>query len=129
MSRGTTTTFSFGDDTSLADRYVWFKQNSGEQTHTVAEKLPNAWGLFDMHGNVFEWCEIEPAGNHRFLDIDSKGLYESWGQVYRGGGWLNSADRFRSASRSVYKSTFRYHYLGFRVALDCPPSGQVKSRR
>ena len=122
---GTTTAFSFGDDSSLADQYVWFKENSGGKTHAVAEKQPNAWGLFDMHGNVFEWCEIEPAGEHRFLTTDSKGLHESWGQVYRGGAWLNPADRCRSASRSIYKPTFHYHYIGFRVALDCPPAGQA----
>ena len=117
---GTETTYSFGNDTSLADKYVWYKANSGGQTHPVAQKLPNSWGLYDMHGNIFEWCEIEPAGDHRFLDVDSKGLYESWGQVYRGGAWINREDRVRSASRSVYKPTFRYHYMGFRVALDCP---------
>lgn len=117
---GSTTAYSFGEDVSQADRYAWFKDNSGGQTHVVAEKLPNDWGLFDMHGNVFEWCEIEPAGDHRFLTVDSKGLQESFGQVYRGGAWINLPDRIRSASRSVYKTTLRYHYLGFRVAIDCP---------
>jgi formylglycine-generating enzyme required for sulfatase activity len=59
---GTTTNFGFGDDDSEAGYYAWVFGNSDRKTHPVGNKLPNAWGLYDMHGNVREWCK-DRAGN------------------------------------------------------------------
>jgi hypothetical protein len=103
---GTTTRYSFGNDEKDLGKYAWFDDNSGSTTHGVGEKLPNGWGLYDMHGNVREWCS------------DAKGS----SRVLRGGGWSNSARGCPSANRGHDYPSYRKYYLGFRLALS--PSGQ-----
>jgi hypothetical protein len=106
---GTTTEYSFGDDQQDLGKYAWFDTNSGATTHVVGEKLPNGWGLYDMHGNVSEWCS------------DGEGSYRVY-RVYRGGSWYFSAGCCRSAFRSSHVPSFRDSDLGFRLALSS--SGQ-----
>ena len=112
---GTTTAYGFGDFASQLSEYGWFDGNSGSKTHPVGEKKPNAWGLYDMHGNVWEWCQdwysAYPSGSATDPTGATSGLY----RVYRGGGWNGNAGHCRSASRRRLSPEFRYNSLGFRV--------------
>ncbi len=109
---GTTTTYSFGDDPDLLDDYGWYNENS---LRTVAEKKPNSWGLFDMHGNVFEWCadwyDAILAGGD-----DPVGPFAGSNRVLRGGDWRNDASNCRSACRARVPWS-RFAGLGFRVVV------------
>ena len=99
---GTTTRFSFGDDEKRLGEHAWYDPNSNNQTHPVGEKKPNPFGLFDMHGNVWEWCwDWFDASyyNNDSSHIDSKGPKNGDARVFRGGSWLNVAINLRSAVR------------------------------
>ncbi len=113
---GMTTKYSFGDDESDLGDYAWYGDNSDGSTHPVGGKKPNAWGLYDMHGNVWEWCQDwywdYPSGS--VTDPRGpRGLY----RVFRGGCWYSTAVSCRSAYRSGYDSSFRISRSGFRVCL------------
>jgi formylglycine-generating enzyme required for sulfatase activity len=117
---GTTTEFSFEDSKSAMDEYAWYDQNSGLTTHPVGQKYPNSWGLYDMHGNVWEWC------SDWYDDYPERAVTDPVGpahgsdrvfRVFRGGSWCSSARFFRSASRSSSDPSIRYDGLGFRLAL------------
>ena len=112
---GTTTAYSFGDDASRLGDYGWFEGNMDLKTHPVGEKKPNAWGLYDMHGSVYEWCQnwygAYPSGSA----TDPTGATSGSIRVIRGGSWGNDARFCRSASRGRSTPGSRRHYLGFRV--------------
>lgn len=112
---GTTTRYSFDDESKLGE-YAWYESNSGRTTHPVAQKKPNAWGLHDMHGNVWEWCSdwhsASPSGER-----DPSGPWQGSDRVGRGGGWYGSAWYCRSANRSRGAPGNRSDDLGFRLSL------------
>jgi formylglycine-generating enzyme required for sulfatase activity len=117
---GTTTRWYCGDDEDELGRVAWCDANSDDQTHPVGEKQPNAWGLYDMHGNVWEWCE-DWYDKYSAEDMtDPKGPSEATHRVMRGGSWWNSARICGAASRFNYEPRCRYGDLGFRVAADLP---------
>jgi len=115
---GTTTAFSFGADESQLGKYAWYRANSGDTTHPVGEKLPNGWGLYDMHGNVFEWCQ-DWYGAYESLRVvsDPTGSASGEGRVLRGGAFNYPPRLVRAAVRSdVYLPGFRIRNVGFRLA-------------
>jgi formylglycine-generating enzyme required for sulfatase activity len=101
---GTTTAYSFGDDAAKLGEYAWYFENSAETYHPVGTKMPNPWGLFDMHGNVAEW--VLDQYDDAFYASAEKGARSplEWPtKLYpccvRGGSWDDDADRLRSAAR------------------------------
>jgi formylglycine-generating enzyme required for sulfatase activity len=112
---GTTTTYSFGDSESELGAYAWYKDNSGRTTHPVGGKKPNGWGLYDMHGNVFEWCRDWHGGYPSGSVTDPTGATSSSRRVSRGGSWYDGARHCRSATRNGGAPGYRLSNHGFRV--------------
>jgi len=113
---GTTTKFSFGDDKSKLDECAWHAANSDGQTHVFGQKSPNAWGLYDMHGNVFEWCEDWYGDYPSGSATDPTGPKSGRRRVCRGGSWFNDARHCRSGDRFGNFPGIRNIHNGFRVA-------------
>jgi formylglycine-generating enzyme required for sulfatase activity len=115
---GSKTKYCFGDDESKLREYAWYGENAHYQTHPVGEKKPNAWGLYDMHGNVWEWCQDWwKDGYYKESPVDDPtGAATGTLRVARGGCWINPAWSCRSADRDSDEPGIRIIYLGFRVA-------------
>lgn len=115
---GSTGLYYFGDDASELGDYAWFAGNSGMKSHSVGQKKPNAWGLYDMHGNVWEWCSNWFDKYESEDSKDPKGPILGSGRVGRGGGWDDFASDLRSAYRSFGRPpAFKASPLGFRPVL------------
>ena len=112
---GTTTTYSYGDFAN--ENYMWFFFNSSSQTHEVGTKQPNPWGLYDMHGNVGEWC-LDWYASSLAAGTDPKGSSSGSERVLRGGGWSNNASNCTSSRRNTGTPSGEYSYngCGFRLS-------------
>jgi formylglycine-generating enzyme required for sulfatase activity len=143
---GSKTAYSFGDSSKLLSDYAWFGENSGIKrldsqilwnrlrsnrheyhetimssggsTHPVGGKKPNAWGLYDMHGNVWEWCSDWYGDYPKDAEIDPVGPVQGDLRVCRGGNWYYVAELCRSSARYAFNpSDILHSYYGFRVAM------------
>jgi len=119
---GSSTAYCFGDEVSDLGRYAWFDDNASG-THAVGGKAANAWGLYDMHGNVWEW--VQDAWNDSYHGAPTDGsAWESAGasgRLFRGGGWYYWARVCRSAYRGRISPGVRVDSLGFRPARSLEP--------
>jgi formylglycine-generating enzyme required for sulfatase activity len=100
------------------DKMAWYANNSGKQTHPVGTKQPNAFGLYDMHGNAWEWCQDAYHKNYEGAPADGSPWLSGGVQghrVLRGGSGDFGASILRSATRAGIASGFRYNNFGFRV--------------
>jgi formylglycine-generating enzyme required for sulfatase activity len=118
----TSTRFSYGDDPGYTNltKYAWYLDNS-DGTHAVGQKLPNPWGLYDMYGNVWEWCQDWFDDYRGGIALDPQGPSSGSSRVIRGSYWFNHAWNCRSAyrfrGRLIPVPDDRYFVIGFRVVL------------
>ena len=99
------------------DNVAWYIGNSGDETHPVAMKSPNELGIYDMSGNVWEWCSDRPWEYSSGAQTNPKGPEIGQYRVYRGGSWRYYARYCRSSFRNYGNPSYRYGYLGLRLAL------------
>ncbi len=109
---GTTTLYSAGNSPTELAEVAWFTENSGGQTHEAGLRKPNAWGIFDMHGNVWEYCDT-----YYFDRYDMK-RNNSMRMVVRGGCFDSRSDECRSANRWTQSNTAQRKDVGFRIVLE-----------
>lgn len=115
---GTTTAYSCGNDELALRDYAWFHDNANRRTHPVGRKQPNPWCLYDMHGNVFQWCQDVYVDYQDLPAIDPVGRGNKTVRVARGGSWYcPSAQLVRSAFRHAFDRDTRTDYIGFRIVL------------
>jgi formylglycine-generating enzyme required for sulfatase activity len=126
---GTVSLYWSGDAKADLDRVGWYSDNAQGRTHRVGEKPPNDWGLFDVHGNVWEWTASQPSRSYADredgLTVDPRTFREEpelenpdeRRRVVRGGGYWATARRVRAASRDHGHPAFESKGIGFRVCL------------
>ena len=115
---GTSGQYNTGDADAAMAVAGWYADNSNGQTHSVAMKLPNAWGLFDMHGNVWQWCSDIYGDYADGPAVDPQGAKTGKRRVCRGGSWDTSAVECRSAARNDRKPDGHDAICGFRVVME-----------
>ena len=115
---GSQAAYCFGDDEGALAEYAWFDGNSEGKTHPVGQKKPNAWGLYDMHGNVWEWCaDGYDAGYYAKSPAEDPKGPAADGRVLRGGSWYNVPGNSRSACRYRYAPSDGISARGCRVVV------------
>jgi formylglycine-generating enzyme len=126
---GTDSDYSFGSEARRLGDFGWFADNSGKKTHPAGRKKPNPWGLFDMHGNVAEWCQdVYDLGYYKSSPPQNpRGPDDGKEYVLRGGSWKSPADALRSCCRIGENPGFSDACLardaiGFRCVRKAPPS-------
>ena len=109
--------FCFGDDDSLLGAYAWYVENAEKVTHDVGTKKSNAWGLYDMHGNVWEWCLDRYAEDYTDTPCDGSAyaVASEKGRVLRGGSYNGNADKCSCTSRINLGSGGKNYFIGFRL--------------
>ncbi len=118
---GSTGKYCFGDDVHQLGSYAWFYGNASGKTHPVGQKKPNAFGLYDMHGNVWEWCEDIWHGNYEGAPTDGSAWILGWWSLFqshllRGGAWDFNVNDLRCTYRKWYETTGGYGNSGFRIS-------------
>jgi len=117
---GTQSRYFFGNDESKLGDYAWYVDNTGRKTHPVGKKKPNPWGLYDMHGNVWEW--VQDRWHENYNGSPSNGSAWEHGncsaRVSRGGSWYCDSDTCRSAARFSREPENRFANLGFRLVRE-----------
>jgi formylglycine-generating enzyme required for sulfatase activity len=119
---GTSTRYHSGDDESDLREVAWYEANSNVRTHNVGRKNPNKFGLFDMQGNVMQWCKdrYEKDYYQEGRNLDPVGPNDGLYRVLRGASWLAGPKNCRAAFRSQGAPAFRYKTIGFRIVCDVP---------
>ena len=116
---GTTTNYYWGSDSNLSTtgQYAWYSDNTNSTTYPVAKKKPNAYGLYDMTGNLWEFCNDWYGNYNNGTQTDPTGVMSSYWRIARGGGWRGDVNGLRSSFRGTPDPHIRANYIGFRCVI------------